>query len=478
MEKGGSLLESYRKAFGSPRGKNVLDRFGDTLADLAPNSKRAYKMDVGVFLRDKLFYFWDFPINYNQVAEHLAIMHTLDLAGQRVNSGELRAQDAQSLLEKAISTSRDLVPMPKWKHLLDLSPKRQQEVYQGIVDQTQLAITGLDPKKLLGDAFECSYESDGKDGGRFRMQLREPRRPAAENRGSVIRKEDELMLNFLFLHPTVYCPGFWNEVMKDDKRGEVLTYEQDKGLSPNSLARRIIVLRRFREFLFENQWLSPEIMFTRMRAPKYEPKLQVTLDSRERKKVLRYQDWAYENSDEGEKPLNSRNRAMIYLIAGTGIRADAACKLKVQDVDLEKAEVLVVEKGRSERRVPIPEKALVPLRAYIESDRQEFVDRYGCKGDNVFFTVRGRPMNRRSLSRVIDERVTEAGVKKQVLGKTRVGSHAMRRTLAASLSEQGEGIEHIQEALGHKHVATTQRYVQSLGVNTKRVRKTLEKALD
>lgn len=438
------LLEEYVNSFEN-NGKHILEEFNDSLVYASENTKKAYNTDVWMFLRDKFFCFWDFDIKYNRVAQNLALVHALDLAEQN------NERERKRLLREAVFRSKALLSDNKDRALVS----KRKISYE-----------------ILGRDFDYSYSEDGN---RFRMQLR-----AADTKGIEvkIREEDKLMLNFIMKsYEKSMDSDFWDDIFREDKIGEVLMYQENKGVSKNTLARRMIALKKFEKFLYKRKLVSERVMID-MQVPYVEPKIQIQLDKKELMDLLKYADKKYQASSGKEKRIAGRNRAMIGILAGTLIRGSALCNSRIKDLNPEKGELFVSEKGRKEKIVIIPKKALAYAKDFLNYDRDNFISYFNVQKqyfDYTFHTTRGLPMNRRSLSRIINEYAIASGIRKNIGGKTCVGSHAMRRSIADLMSIKGARIEDMKEILGHKHIATTERYLASLRNARPSTKKTLEK---
>lgn len=153
-----------------------------------------------------------------------------------------------------------------------------------------------------------------------------------------------------------------------------------------------------------------------------------------------------------------RDRALLELLYGSGLRVGEAAGLTVDRVDLARARVLVWGKGGREREVPISGYAREAIRAYLRDGRPWFAARGASgpagagAGAALFLNARGRPASPRDLRRIVERYV------RQVLSGRRVSPHTLRHSFATHLLEGGADIRAVQELLGHATIATTQRY--------------------
>lgn len=152
-----------------------------------------------------------------------------------------------------------------------------------------------------------------------------------------------------------------------------------------------------------------------------------------------------------DDPWGLRDRAILELLYGSGVRVAELCGLDVEHVDLERRRVRVLGKGRKEREVPLGEPAVEALQGYLRSARGEIMPKQG-EGSALFFNRRGRRLGPR------DVRAMVARYGREVLVGRRVSPHTLRHSFATHLMEGGADIRAVQELLGHASLDVTQRY--------------------
>jgi integrase/recombinase XerC len=149
--------------------------------------------------------------------------------------------------------------------------------------------------------------------------------------------------------------------------------------------------------------------------------------------------------------LDVRDRAILEVFYSTGIRVSELVGVNWSDVDFQLGIVRVVGKGAKERIVPIGEVALQSLRDYGQEVRTKW--HLPCTGDNpVFLNHRGGRITARSVARVVEKHLREAGI------AVKMGPHGLRHSFATHLLNSGADLRVIQELLGHASLSTTQRY--------------------
>ena len=147
-------------------------------------------------------------------------------------------------------------------------------------------------------------------------------------------------------------------------------------------------------------------------------------------------------------PRRLRDRALLELLYGCGLRASEACGLRIADVDADEGTVRVTGKGGKERIVPLGGAAANALGRYLRMGRP----RLGRPAtDRVFVSVCGRPLGPTDVRRALRRELDAAGLAQRP-------PHALRHTFATHLLEHGADLRSIQELLGHASVGTTQVY--------------------
>ena len=149
-----------------------------------------------------------------------------------------------------------------------------------------------------------------------------------------------------------------------------------------------------------------------------------------------------------EAAVALRDRAILELMYGSGLRVSEVAGLTLDRVDLERGRVMVVGKGDKEREVPLGDPARDAVAGWLVVRGVLGVGR----DDELFVNRRGRPIGPRDIRRLVGR---YAGL---ALSGRRVTPHTLRHSFATHLLEGGADIRSVQEMLGHASVATTQRY--------------------
>jgi integrase/recombinase XerD len=145
-----------------------------------------------------------------------------------------------------------------------------------------------------------------------------------------------------------------------------------------------------------------------------------------------------------------RDRAILELLYGAGLRISELTGLDVDDVDLEEGSVRVLGKGGKEREVPIGRYARESVQDYLARVRPEFAS--STSRAALFLNQRGGRLTRQSCGRMLARHAKTAGIARSVT------LHTLRHSFATHLLEGGADVRVVQELLGHASVATTQIY--------------------
>lgn len=145
-----------------------------------------------------------------------------------------------------------------------------------------------------------------------------------------------------------------------------------------------------------------------------------------------------------------RDRAMLELLYGSGIRVSELCGLDLGHVDLRAGRLRVTGKGRKERRLPMTDEAKMALRRYVTEARSRLVKDGGPAEDALFLNSIGKRIGPRSVRSIVTL------YSREMAG--RIGPHALRHSFATHLLDGGADLRTVQELLGHENLATTQIY--------------------
>lgn len=214
-----------------------------------------------------------------------------------------------------------------------------------------------------------------------------------------------------------------------------------KGIRKVSISRKVASLRTFFRFLLRRGFVkfNPAEM---VQAPRAERRLPVFLSVDEIFGVL---DGAFPGGVAG-----LRDRAILEMLYSTGVRVSELTGINVEDVDKGRSLVRVRGKGKKERIVPIGEKAIRSLDAYLGGRKEAAAAK--SFPEPLFLNRSGGRITDRSIRRILDRYVAASGLMKKI------GPHSMRHSFATHLMEAGADLRSVQELLGHESLSTTQKY--------------------
>ena len=222
---------------------------------------------------------------------------------------------------------------------------------------------------------------------------------------------------------------------------EFIFYLKDVGLAASSIRREVSALRTYFRFLASEGHI-PTDPSAQLETPKAWRKLPTVLAVSEVEALL--------GAPGPDEPLAWRDRALLEVAYGTGVRVSELVGLSLNDIMFEDGLVRVLGKGSKERLVPIGRRALGAAALYAREVRPR-LDR-GHTQRRFFLNARGRPLSRVGAWGIIKRCAKRAGMTK------RVTPHTLRHTFATHLLEGGADLRAVQEMLGHADLSTTQLY--------------------
>ncbi|HYC52165.1 MAG TPA: site-specific tyrosine recombinase XerD [Gemmatimonadaceae bacterium] len=216
---------------------------------------------------------------------------------------------------------------------------------------------------------------------------------------------------------------------------------KDLGLSPASIRRNVSAIRGYFRFLVGDGHVVRDPS-ERLDTPKRWRTLPEVLTVDEVQTLL-----AAPTMDD---PLYFRDRAMLELAYGAGLRVSEWIGIGVRDTLFDEGLVRVFGKGSKERLVPIGRGAIGALAIYVRELRPT-LERGSGKG-RLFLNARGQPLSRMGAWKILQKYVQRAGITKRVF------PHTLRHSFATHLLEGGADLRAVQEMLGHADISTTQIY--------------------
>lgn len=217
----------------------------------------------------------------------------------------------------------------------------------------------------------------------------------------------------------------------------LVTHSKRLGLSSSSLALRLSALRSFFGWQVSQGLLNVNPA-RGISAPKAGHRLPKNIDADEMHQLL--------NIDL-KNPLSVRDRAMLEVMYGAGLRLAELIGINRQDIDLAHGEIRVSGKGKKERKVPIGKMAITWLQHWLD-----LRERFKPSDEAVFLSSRGRRISPRN----VQKRFAQWGIKQGL--NSHVHPHKLRHSFATHMLESSGDLRAVQELLGHANLSTTQIY--------------------
>ncbi len=231
-----------------------------------------------------------------------------------------------------------------------------------------------------------------------------------------------------------------------------LTELRARGLSPSSVARKASAARTFFRHLVL-LGLRPDNPAADIPLPRRRTKLPRSLAPAEIERLI--------SAANGTTPRSFRDRALVELLYGGGLRVSEAVGLSCSSIDLEDRVVRCIGKGDKERIVPLGREAVEAVRRYLSRGRPYLDKRHR---QDLFLNAQGGALTRAGAFLILRKLAMKAGLEPE-----RVHPHLLRHSFATHLLEGGADLRSVQEMLGHADLGTTEIYTH---VSDKRRRDT------
>ncbi|MGK2950262.1 MAG: site-specific tyrosine recombinase [Acidimicrobiales bacterium] len=236
----------------------------------------------------------------------------------------------------------------------------------------------------------------------------------------------------------------------DVTEGDLVDYVNDlrgRELAPASVARALVPVRSLHRFLVE-EGRAPTDPTAHLELPKVPRGLPKALSEAEVQRLLAV--------PQGDGPLVLRDRAILEVLYGTGLRVSELVGLSLRDLDLDDALLRAFGKGSKERIVPVGGHALRALVAWLGPGGRPEVqpEQWKRRGDAeaVFLNARGGRLSRQGAWDVLRRHGATADL------EGRLSPHVLRHSCATHMLDHGADIRAVQELLGHASISTTQVY--------------------
>lgn len=231
---------------------------------------------------------------------------------------------------------------------------------------------------------------------------------------------------------------------QDISKQDIMSFlagQLDEGISHSTIARRLSSIKTFYKFLImEGHCLNNPTVD--LETPKVKRNLPDVLSIEEVDRLLA--------QPQVTLPLGLRDRAMLELMYGTGVRVSELLSLQIDDINFLAGFLRCWGKGRKERIIPINEASIDWTQRYLARSRNQLVKTPAER--TLFVNAHGRPMTRQGFFKILQAYVMQTELEKEVT------PHTLRHSFATHLLENGADLRSVQEMLGHADISTTQIY--------------------
>jgi integrase/recombinase XerD len=226
-----------------------------------------------------------------------------------------------------------------------------------------------------------------------------------------------------------------------DRLAEYVAAMRAEGKAATTISRHIAAVRSFyrHQVLLGTRTDNPA---AELELPRRRRTLPRTLSPGEAERLI--------EAAAGTTPRSLRDRALVELLYGAGLRVSEAVGLERSAVDLEQRLVRCIGKGSKERVVPVGREAVEALRRYLARGRPHLDRRHRPE---LFLNAKGGPLTRAGAFLILRRLAAVAGLEPE-----RVHPHLLRHSFATHLLEGGADLRSVQEMLGHADLATTELY--------------------
>ncbi|MDR2836710.1 MAG: site-specific tyrosine recombinase XerD [Bacteroidales bacterium] len=230
--------------------------------------------------------------------------------------------------------------------------------------------------------------------------------------------------------------------LKAEHLSEFIKYVATIGVSDKSQARYISAIKSFFHFLILNNYLEKNPS-TYLETPRLARKIPTVLSIEEIEAII--------NGIDVSKEFGHKNRAIIEILYGCGLRVSELVELKISNIFFEEGFIRVIGKGDKQRYVPIGRAAKKEIKNYFASFRNHLKIKKNFE-DYLILNRRGSKITRQMLFLIIKEVCSDAGIEKII------SPHTFRHSFATHLIEGGADLRAVQEMLGHESIITTEIY--------------------
>lgn len=210
--------------------------------------------------------------------------------------------------------------------------------------------------------------------------------------------------------------------------------------STSTVAHNLTVIKNFHKYLIKENIVKEDVSLFISR-----PKLQKRLP-----RALTVEEVDLLLDITLNTPFDYRNKAMLELMYGAGLRVSELVSLTLNQIDLENGLIRIMGKGRKEREIPIGEYGVYYLKLYLE--HRGMLIKNHRQEDALFLNNHGKQITRQGFFKILKQLLLDKGLNPDV------SPHTLRHSFATHLLSHGADLRSIQEMLGHSDISTTKIY--------------------
>ena len=243
----------------------------------------------------------------------------------------------------------------------------------------------------------------------------------------------------------VYCSFLQDKsvfLVKDITSNHIKEFLKLRGdsESTSTVAHNLTVIKNFHKYLIKENIVKEDVSLFISR-----PKLQKRLP-----RALTVEEVDLLLDITLNSPFDYRNKAMLELMYGAGLRVSELVSLTLNQIDLENGLVRIMGKGRKEREIPIGEYGVYYLKLYLE--HRGMLIKNHRQEDALFLNNHGKQITRQGFFKILKQLLLDKGLNPDV------SPHTLRHSFATHLLSHGADLRSIQEMLGHSDISTTKIY--------------------
>ena len=232
--------------------------------------------------------------------------------------------------------------------------------------------------------------------------------------------------------------------VKDIKSDNIKDFLKDRNSQEETttIAHNLTVIKNFHSYLLRQNIVNKDEseFIERPKLRKYLPK---TLSMEDVDKLL---------DIKLDTPFDYRNKAMLELLYGTGLRVSELVNLELTDIDYTNCIIRVMGKGSKEREIPLGEYSIYYLKEYLNV--RDKLLKNGVLCNKIFLNNHGKGMTRQGFFKNLKQILKDKGLNPEV------SPHTLRHSFATHLLSHGADLRSIQEMLGHSDISTTKIYTK------------------